>query len=62
MFVGWMFGGVGCHVISKCAELCYKLGYLITVALFCPVYNDHQGLSVPAKVYLKHPHYDLPSS
>ena len=33
----WMFGGVGCHATIKGAELSYKLGYLITKALFCPV-------------------------
>ena len=24
--MGWMFGGVGCHEMSKCVELSYKLG------------------------------------
>ena len=49
----------------KGAELSYKIGYLITIELFCPfspVCPDHQGLSVPAKVYLHRPHYELPIS
>ena len=29
--------GSGCHAKSKCLELSYKLGYLITAALFFPV-------------------------
>ena len=43
MVAGWMFGGVGCHTTSKAADLSYRLGYLITAALFhlvCPVCPD----------------------
>ena len=29
MVVGWMFGGVGCHVMSKGVELSYDLDYVI---------------------------------
>ena len=76
MVVIWMFDGVGYHETSKCAELSYKLGYLIIASLFCPVrpfhtarsvrpvcpvFPDRQGLYVPAKVYLHRPHYELPS-
>ena len=55
-------------VITKIAELSYKLGYLITAALFCPVRpvshvcTDSQGLYVPDNVYLHWPHYELPRS
>ena len=56
MVVGWIFGGAGCHAMSKGLDLSYKLGYLTMAALFCPVFTDFQGLSVPAKVYLNRPH------
>ena len=51
-----MFGGAGQHTTSKGSELRYKLGYLITAALFYPVRPvlpvrpvrpDRQGLSAP---------------
>ena len=68
MVVGWIFGGDGCHATSKAVELSYKIGYLITTALFlpdcpvCPVCTDCQVLSVPIpKVYMQGLHYDLPS-
>ena len=69
-----MFGGAGFHAMIKFTELGNKLCYLITAALFCPVCHvhpvhpvhpiicDRQDLSVPAKVYLHCPHYELPSS
>ena len=38
MVVGWIFRGVGCLAMSEGAELSYKLGYLITAALFIPVH------------------------
>ena len=53
MVAGWMFGGTGCHAKSKGVESSYKLGYLITAALFYPVRPvrpvrpDRQGLSAP---------------
>ena len=37
MVVGWMFGGAGCHEMNKSEEFLYKLGYLITAELFCPI-------------------------
>ena len=30
MVVGWMFGGVGCHVANKGAELSCELDYVIS--------------------------------
>ena len=67
----WIFGGAGCHVTSKGVELSYKLGYLITVALFfsvhtacpvCPVHTDLQGLFLPIyAANLTRRHYKLPS-
>ena len=46
MVVIWMFDGVGYHETSKCAELSYKLGYLIIASLFCPVRPFHTARSV----------------
>ena len=37
MVVGWMLGSVGCHAMSKGEELIYKLVYLITATLICPI-------------------------
>ena len=66
MVMVWMFGSDGCHVTSKGEELSYKLGYLITAALFftiSTVCTDCQGLSATtAKVYLHWPHYKICSS
>ena len=40
MVVRWMFGGVRWNATSKGAELSYKLGYLIIIALFLLVRSD----------------------
>ena len=37
MVFGWMFNIVGCHAMSKGVGLIYKLGYLIAVAVCCPI-------------------------
>ena len=36
MVMGWMFCDIGFHATIKCAELSYKLDYLIKSAFFCP--------------------------